>query len=416
MQTRAIRSDDGGEGTLYGRAPQTHDAELCEVGAGTPCGEFMRRYWLPVYLSENVTTRPVKVRVLGEDLILFRDGRGRPGLLYPRCAHRGTTLYYGKVDEDGIRCCYHGWQYDVEGRCLDQPCEPASEKTSGLHKDKVRQPWYPLEERYGLVFAYMGPPAKRPVLPRWDILENPGADEKIYASATSGFKAGPEAPLETLPCNWLQDYENIMDPFHVPILHMSHAGRGGIFDPKFAIMPKVTFEYAELGVQYSAHRTLEDGTLLDRVSVGMFPCVQSVPDGGSLKAGRSNHMIWRVPVDDTHVCHFAALRVPKDYEGRVRTGTEKLWAEMTEEEHQRFPMDYEAQVGQGPITLRSEEHLATSDKGIVMLRRLLKEQIRTVQAGGDPLGVSFDPAKALCRVAAGNFYRKAGTQARGEVA
>jgi len=397
-------SSDNLEGRAYGRPRATHDAELTEVGPGTPCGEFMRRYWLPVYLSANLSTRPVKVRVLGEDLILFRDGRGRPGLLHPRCAHRGTTLYYGKVDEHGIRCCYHGWQFDVEGRCIDQPCEPEG----GLHKSNVRQPWYPLEERYGLVFAYLGPPAKKPLLPRWDVLENLGPDEKIHADASSGFKAGgPGGPLEINPCNWLQDYENTMDPFHVPILHVSHSGRGGGFAPTFAIMPRVTFEHTALGVQYSAHRTLDDGTLLDRISVAMFPCVQSVPDGGSLHEGRSNHMIWRVPVDDTHVCHFAALKVHKDYNGRERIGSEKLWAEMTDEEHQRAPMDYEAQVGQGPITLHSEEHLATTDKGVVMLRRLLREQIRIVQNGGDPLGVCFDPAKAVHHVVAGNFYRKA---------
>jgi phenylpropionate dioxygenase-like ring-hydroxylating dioxygenase large terminal subunit len=396
------------QGEAYGRERQVHDAELTEVGAGTPCGEFMRRYWLPVYLSENVSTRPVKVRVLGEDLILFRDGTGRVGLLYPRCAHRGTTLYYGKVDDKGIRCCYHGWQFDVEGRCIDQPCEPENGARS---RDRVRQPWYPVEERYGLVFAYMGPPEKKPLLPRWDILENLGTGEKVYTTATSGFKAGPETPLEINPCNWLQDYENTLDPFHVPILHVTHSGRGGLFAPNFEVMPKVTFAHTELGVQYSAHRTLDDGTLLDRISVAMFPCVQSVPDGGSLKAGRSNHMIWRVPVDDTHVAHFAALRVPKEYDGRTRTGKDKLWAEMTEEEHQSFPMDYEAQVGQGPVTLHSEEHLATSDHGVVMLRRLLREQIRIVKDGGDPLGVVYDPAQAVHPVVAGNFYRKAKAEA-----
>ena len=401
------------EGRAYGRERGHHDAELAEVGPGTPCGEFMRRYWLPVYLSANVTKRPIKVRVLGEDLILFRDGTGRPGLLYPRCAHRGTTLYYGKVDDKGIRCCYHGWQFDVEGRCIDQPCEPnggAGSATASKLRENVRQPWYPLQERYGLVFAYMGPPAKQPLLPRWDILENLGPGEKIHTDASSGFKTGgaggESSPLEINPCNWLQDFENIMDPFHVPILHVSHSGRGGGFDPTFAIMPKVSFAYTELGVQYSAHRDLDGGGVLDRISVGMFPCVQSVPDGTSLKPGRSNHMIWRVPVDDTHVAHFAALRVPADYKGRARFGTEKLWSEMTEEEHQKAPMDYEAQVGQGPITLHSEEHLATSDKGIVMLRRLLREQIRIVQQGGDPLGVTFDPAKAEHSVVAGNFYRQ----------
>jgi len=125
------------EGTGYGRAQQHHDAELAEVGAGTPCGEFMRRYWHPVALSAKVGTTPQNLRILGEDLVLFRDRKGRPGLLYPRCAHRGTTLYYGRVEDEGIRCCYHGWLFDVKGRCLDQPCEA----DGGRHRDRVRQPW-----------------------------------------------------------------------------------------------------------------------------------------------------------------------------------------------------------------------------------------------------------------------------------
>ena len=103
-------------GTAYGRPRPTYDATLIEVGPGTPAGEMLRRYWHPVGVAADITTRPQKVRVLGEDLILFRDGEGRPGLLYPRCGHRGTTLYYGKVESSGIRCCYHGWLFEVEGR------------------------------------------------------------------------------------------------------------------------------------------------------------------------------------------------------------------------------------------------------------------------------------------------------------
>ncbi|HXE15672.1 MAG TPA: Rieske 2Fe-2S domain-containing protein, partial [Stellaceae bacterium] len=140
---------DGGrlDGTAYGRQNPTHDAALTEVRAGTPCGEWLRRFWHPVALSSDATTRPKQVRLLGEDLILFRDRKGRPGLLYPRCMHRGTTLFYGKVEDEGIRCCYHGWLFGVDGTCLDQPCEPEH----GLHRDVARQPWYPVEERYGLV-------------------------------------------------------------------------------------------------------------------------------------------------------------------------------------------------------------------------------------------------------------------------
>ncbi len=390
------------DGNAYGRGPQTHEAEITEVGPGTSCGEFMRRYWHPVGVSAKVNSTPQNVRILGEDLILFRDGKGRVGLLHPRCAHRGTTLYYGKVDDHGIRCCYHGWQFDVQGRCIDQPCEPQG----GLHKDRVRQPWYPVEELYGLVWAYMGPPEKKPVLPRWDVFESIQPGEKMVA-VSSSFGAGGDDSVEIVPCNWLQDWENIMDPFHIPILHTSFSGVQ--FVPEMGIMPDVTWDQVDLGMRYSAYRKLEDGREMDRVTLALFPHVRIVPDV-RLIGGPAKSIGWVVPVDDTNFRLFHAMRVPQDFKGRVST-REKLWSQMTEEEHQRFPGDWEAQVGQGPISYHYEEHLATSDKGVVMLRRLLKKQIQIVREGGDPMGVVFDPAKAVFKVEAGNFYRESAATA-----
>ncbi len=151
-------------GSAYGRRAPTASLPLSRVGPGTPCGELLRRYWHPVAMSSKVDARPRNIRILGEDLLLFRDKSGRPGLLYPRCMHRGTSLYYGRVEERGIRCCYHGWLFDVRGNCLDQPCEPEG----GRHRDMARQPWYPVQERYGLVFAYLGPPQRMPQLPGYD--------------------------------------------------------------------------------------------------------------------------------------------------------------------------------------------------------------------------------------------------------
>jgi len=123
--------------SAYTLQPPTYNARLTEVGRGTPMGELLRRYWHPVGLSEDAGTTPRAVKILGEELILFRDGAGRPGLVYPRCCHRGTTLYYGKIEERGIRCCYHGWLFDVEGRCLEMPCEP---HPAGPQCQRVRQP------------------------------------------------------------------------------------------------------------------------------------------------------------------------------------------------------------------------------------------------------------------------------------
>jgi phenylpropionate dioxygenase-like ring-hydroxylating dioxygenase large terminal subunit len=391
---------NGGSGGAYGRPPQHHNPIWTEVGPGTPCGEFMRRYWHPVAVAEKVTTTPQKLRILGEDLVIFRDRKGRPGLLYPRCMHRGTTLYYGKVEDEGIRCCYHGWLFDVEGRCLDQPCEP---NQGAGHREKVRQPWYPVQELYGLVWAYMGPPDKKPVLTRWDTLEDVGADEKIHATGVS-IGAGGDDTVEIVPCNWLQDWENIMDPFHVPILHTSFSGVQ--FVPEMGVMPDVTFDYADHGMKYTAYRKLDDGREMDRVTLALFPHVRIVP-AIDLSPGTPKNVGWVVPVDDTSFRLFHAMRVPKDFTARKpRFHDGKRWSELSEEEHQKFPGDWEAQVGQGAISYHSEENLASSDVGIVRLRRLMQEQIRIVQEGGDPLGVEFDPAKAVVKVQAGNFYRE----------
>src|SRR5918996_377956 len=137
--------------------------ELTRVGPGTPCGELMRRYWQPVCLSAELRELPKRVRILGEDLIAFRDGQGRAGLLFFRCSHRGTSLEYGRVEEKGIRCCYHGWLYDVGGRCLEQPAEAADSTL----KEHIRHPAYKARELGGFVFAYIGPqPA--PLLPNYD--------------------------------------------------------------------------------------------------------------------------------------------------------------------------------------------------------------------------------------------------------
>jgi len=169
-------------------------------------GELLRRYWHPVGLITDATDIPRKVRVLGEDLVLFRDKHARPGLLHARCCHRGTTLYYGKVEEDGIRCCYHGWKFDTEGRCLEQPCEPEG----GQFKDKVRQAWYPVEERYGLIFAYLDRPRKS----RTAAYESWKNDDGEFVEADDTSIGGRRPTI--IPCNWLQHYENVVDPYHVP--------------------------------------------------------------------------------------------------------------------------------------------------------------------------------------------------------
>jgi nitrite reductase/ring-hydroxylating ferredoxin subunit len=392
--TQSPRRD---EGTGYEIRPPKYKSELVEVGRSKPMGELLRRYWHPIGLASDANGTPRKVRALGEDLILFRDGTGRAGLVHARCCHRGTTLYYGKVEVRGIRCCYHGWLFDAQGHCLEQPCEPQG----GLFRDKVRQPWYPVEERYGLIFAFMGPPERKPVLPRYHCLEVMDDGEFVETDDSSLGGGGPQI----IPCNWLQHYENVVDPFHVPVLHAAFSGAQ--FTMAMAAMPEVTFESSPRGVTVRSTRKV-DGKTLHRVTEAVIPTLRVVPNPRVAQFTRVESIGWVLPIDDTSFRIYVAGRSkhPGDL-GRMRSKFEgKFWWDMTEEEHQCHPGDFEAQVGQGPITMHSEEHFAQSDRGVVMIRHMLQDQIRIVEAGRDPIGVTFDPNAAPVVFEAGNYIRE----------
>jgi phenylpropionate dioxygenase-like ring-hydroxylating dioxygenase large terminal subunit len=386
------------EGTAYEMPPSSYKAALTEVRRGTPMGELLRRYWHPVGRSADASGTPRQVKALGEDLILFRGGEGKAGLLHSRCAHRGTTLYYGKIEERGIRCCYHGWLFDTEGHCLEQPCEPEG----GLFRDKVRQPWYPIEERYGLIFAYMGPPEKKPVLPRYECLDVMDEGEFVEADDTSLGGGGPAI----VPCNWLQHYENVVDPFHVPILHAAFSGAQ--FTQAMAAMPQVTFEMSPRGVLVRSVRQQDDGRTFYRVSEAALPTLRVVPNPRVAQFARVESIGWVLPIDDTNFRIYVAGRVKQSGDiGRMRSKFNgKFWWEMTEEEHQQHPGDYEAQVGQGPITLHSEEHFGQSDRGVLMIRRMLQQQLDALEKGEDPIGVGFDPDSPPVEFEAGNYIRE----------
>lgn len=390
-------------GTAYGRPPGTHRRDLTEVGAGTPMGELLRRYWHPVGLAADFNATPRRLKVLGEDLIGFRDGAGRAGLLHPRCAHRGTTLYYGKVEARGIRCCYHGWLWDAQGHCLEQPCEEGG----GMRRENFRQPWYPVEERYGLVFAYLGPPGRKPMLPRYDCLEELGPGEFVETDDSSIGGGGPAL----IPCNWLQHWENVVDPFHVPILHGSFSGAQ--FVAQMGAMPKVKFETTPRGVKVVSLRPAEGGKVHHRTTEVVMPTLRVVPNPRVAKYGKVESIGWVLPLDDTSFRIYVAGRVAEKGElSRFRSKMNgKFWWDLTEEEHQRFPGDYEAQVGQGPITWHSDEHLAGSDGGIARLRRFLEQQLKTVAAGGDPACVAFTEEDAYIRLEAGQVLVDAGEPA-----
>ena len=382
-------------GSAYNLPAPSYRKDLTEVGRGTPMGELMRRYWHPVAFKEDATGTPKQLRILGEDLVLFRDLQGRAGLLHERCAHRGASLYYGRVEECGIRCCYHGWAFDVQGHCVEQPCEPQG----GIHRDRVRQPWYPVQERYGMIWAYMGPPAKMPVLPRYEIFENLADGEFLETDANSIGSGGPVIS----DFNWLQHYENVVDPFHLPILHASFSGMQ--FVKEMGIMPNVKFEYAAQGVNSVSLRELPDGRKLKRISGVALPTLRLVGNPRLGRFERLESIGFVVPIDDTHFRINTIGRVRE--KGELNSYRSKLggksWPELTTEEHRQFPGDHEAQHSQGPITLHSEEHLAASDQGISMLRRLLTKQVELVAQGGDPVGVNFDPANDLVHFEHGTF-------------
>ncbi|MBT2269958.1 Rieske 2Fe-2S domain-containing protein [Rhodococcus qingshengii] len=398
-------------GTGYGRPKPQHDANLTEVGPGTPMGEVLRRYWHPIAASDALKSDiPHRAKVLGEDLVVFRDGQGRPGVVFERCAHRGSSLFFGRVEDDGIRCCYHGWKFDVQGHCLAQELEPGQ----GRRRDVVRQPWYPVEERYGLVFVYMGPPDKKPTLPRYDCLETLEEGEQYFASIPF---PGLEVVGLTQNYNWLQSYENGLDPVHAQWLHSNHSGYQfdgtgndgfpeSFFDPHTI---DVTYIKTEHGGTYHQKFTKvnEDGVAQDLAwSVELqIPNVIALPSWMPLTPGaRHDCIIWMVPADDTtHRAYISVRAKSIDRMLMILTGIKqngKLAFELEEKDLQLYPGDGEAQGSQGPITMHSEETLATTDKGIVMLRRMLRQAVADVAAGRDPQNVTYDP-DAIFHVDAG---------------
>jgi nitrite reductase/ring-hydroxylating ferredoxin subunit len=389
------------KGSAYDMPAPTFDENLISVERHTRGGEMLRRYWHPIALVDEVKDLPVAVRVLGEDLVLFRTGDGF-GLVHPRCAHRGTSLLYGKVEERGIRCCYHGWLFDAQGHCLEQPCEPGGRSPNC---DKVRQPWYPVEARYGLVFAYLGPLDRKPPLPRYDVLEDVVPGERLYAHGDSIGSGGPPR----MPCNWLQTHENVMDTWHVFVLHCTFTKTQ--FNELMSIRPDIDWERTATGVMAISRRNLPDGRKrLRRVAEVVVPNVRIVPDPYLSVTGRVRNVAWTLPIDRTNTRIFTVFRLvgdepPMEEEPTVYNGG-KRWRELTAEEHQRFPGDFEAQVSQGDITYHSEEHLASSDRGVVMFRRALRRAIDDVASGSDAPGTAVGAQDALRKVLAGNFIEE----------
>lgn len=382
--------------SAYGFKIPEPDPELTRVGPGTPCGELMRRYWQPVCLSADLENLPRRVRILGEALIAFRDGQGRAGLLFPRCSHRGTSLEYGRVEERGLRCCYHGWLYDVEGNVLEMPLEPANNP----FLKQIQHPCYPVREFGGLVFAYMGPPDKRAEFPIYDVWRREGG----LLKARMGPRVG--GPVN---CNWLQAEENLMDALHTFWLHTRHSG------PQFpsqayGLNPdELKYEETEMGMRFVLTRKLPSGKWWELIWEMIMPLNTHLVYTEEAKTERVRAVTYCVPVDDTHQLGASIRWMPEGGLDRP-TGREKLAPasrkDASYEYTQRRPDDKEAVEGQGPIAVHGLEHLVTSDKGVILFRRILRQAIQAVHEGRDPKGILRQAGKAaFVQTSAGSVIR-----------
>jgi phenylpropionate dioxygenase-like ring-hydroxylating dioxygenase large terminal subunit len=347
------------------------------VGPGTPGGEYLRRFWQPVIFARDLGEVPRRLRIMGEDLVCFRDGRGRVGLLHLHCAHRGTSLEYGLISAEGIRCCYHGWRYDVDGTVLETPGEPAGSRL----RERIGQGAYPTLEHGGLVFAYMGPPARRPVFPRYDVYALPG------------WRLQPAARFE-LPCNWLQIKDNSMDPVHTSFLHALSSGYQ--FTEAFGQLAELDWHERPYGMVYVATRRVGDHVWV-RISDFMVPNVHQFPREieeatGERLAHRPVVMRWAVPNDDAHTTNFELALVDDAWGLDAAAIAQPGFGQSNDRPYdarQRHPADYDAQSSQRPIAVHALEHLASTDRGVLMLRRIVRDGIRAVARGEDPAGVSL---------------------------
>jgi 5,5'-dehydrodivanillate O-demethylase len=348
---------------------------LTRVGRGTPMGELMRRYWQPIAAAAELDERPTKaVRLMGEDLVLYRDGSGEYGLLDRHCPHRRADLSYGIAEDCGLRCSYHGWLFDHSGRCLQQPFEEVA-RPEARFKDKIRTTAYPVAAKAGLVWAYLGP-ATAPLIPDWDLYHEPGYRQIVFAE---------------IPCNWFQAQENSIDPVHFEWLHSNWSaalrGRGG----RAPTHLKVEFDEFEWGFVYRRVRsdTTEDNELWTVGRVCLWPnCLYT------------SKFEWRVPIDDERTLHVAWFNERVPGEAPFEQARIPYWhGPITDPATGGFitshvmNQDFVAWVGQGTIADRTKEHLGESDRGIILFRRRMLEESAAVAAGRDPKGVIRDPDK-----------------------
>jgi len=350
------------------RGRQMEDQELTRVGPDTPCGEYLRRFWQPVILSSELGELPRRLRILGEDLVAFRDKSGAIGLLELHCPHRGTSLEFGLIGDKGIRCCYHGWLFDVDGTILETPGEPADSTL----KDRLCHGAYPVHEYAGLVFAYMGPPERKPTFPVFDTYDLPG--HQLVARAPTLWD-----------CNWLQVKENSMDPAHLAFLHTLPGSEG--FTDDFKELAEWDWMETPVGMVYIDTRRQGDRVWV-RVADFILPNIHQFPPNADPMASRNSvnrpqATTWAVPLDDTHTMQIGYYRALEGKEPRRGTGFGQD-ASRSYEERQRVPGDWDAQVSiHDGMARHGLEHLAATDRGIIMMRNMIRQGIRAAGNGGD---------------------------------
>ena len=356
--------------------------QLSQVGRGTPGGELMRRYWHPIAAAVELDEKPTKpVRLLGEDLVLFKDRSGTVGLIGRLCHHRRVDLSYGIPEEHGLRCMYHGWMMDATGQCIEQPFEETVHP-DGHFKEKVKIDGYAIQELAGVLWAYMGPDPI-PSLPRWELLVRENTVR--------------ETTFRKLACNWLQCQENSVDPVHLEWLHVYNTkyrneqrGVTETFLPSSIRTQRISFETTSFGIQ--RYRMLDGNGEDHKDWVVGHPMM--FPNFNYSSAGIHEFIQYRVPTDDTHTLHVTCYAysaapgakappqstVPYRYEPtRDSDGRPRLDLILDQ--------DMAAWESQGELVDRTREHLGESDRGLLMFRKLLRGQMRVVAEGKDPLNV-----------------------------
>jgi len=356
---------------------------LTSVGRGTPCGDLLRRYWMPIACAGELTDeRPIKTaRLLGENLVVYRDKTGRYGVVGEQCPHRKASLAFGRVDEEGIRCPYHGWKFDCTGRCLEQPAEPAE---AGF-KDKIKHTAYPSERLGGLIWTYMGPqPA--PLLPRWDVLTWENGKRWIQKH-------------ELYRCNWLQPMENSVDPSHLYWLHGDTAHLAPAEDHYEEEHQFTPFEHGIMKRRTTPGKKAGDPPIVDQHPL-LFPITLRHVFREKLFSGGLRHNLQiRVPVDDAHTQVFVVFFNPNETD-KSPASAETPWEYFPiRDENGEYRLtevlvqDAMAWETQGAPTDRTQEHLGVGDEGIILLRKILREQIEIVRRGGEPMGIVRDSAQ-----------------------